>query len=61
MLSTLPSRDKYKTARLVLDEARPWDLAQALTRLELELDFTGPEEEGLSRVERRERLMMEAA
>ncbi|WP_082631151.1 ImmA/IrrE family metallo-endopeptidase [Roseovarius atlanticus] len=47
--------------RLVLDEARPWDLAQALTRLELELDFTGPEEEGLSRVERRERLMMEAA
>ncbi len=47
--------------RLVLDEARPWDLAQALTRLELELDFTGPEEEGLSRVERRERLMVEAA
>ena len=47
--------------RLVLDEARPWDIAQALTRLELELDFTGPEEEGLSRVERRERLMVEAA
>lgn len=47
--------------RLVLDEARPWDLEQALTRLELDLDFTGPEEEGLSRVERRERLMMEAA
>ncbi|WP_306116238.1 ImmA/IrrE family metallo-endopeptidase [Roseovarius sp. MMSF_3305] len=47
--------------RLVLDETRPWDLAQALTRLELELDFTGPEEEGLSRVERRERLMVEAA
>ena len=47
--------------RLVLDEARPWDLEQTLTRLELNLDFTGPEEEGLSRVERRERLMREAA
>ncbi|MEM1289426.1 MAG: ImmA/IrrE family metallo-endopeptidase [Pseudomonadota bacterium] len=47
--------------RLVLDEARPWDAAQKLTRFELDLDFTGPEEEGLSRVERRERLTLEAA
>lgn len=46
---------------LVLDEARPWDVEQTLTRLELDLDFTGPEEEGLSRVERRERLVMGAA
>lgn len=47
--------------RLVLDEARPWDVEQTLNRLELDLDFTGPEEEGLSRVERRERLTLEAA
>ena len=47
--------------RLVLDEVRPWDIEQAITRLELNLDFTGPEEEGLSRVERRGRLTTEAA
>ena len=47
--------------QLVLDEVRPWDLEQTLTRLELILDFTGPEVEGLSRVERRERLVREAA
>lgn len=47
--------------RLVLEEARPWDLEQKLTRLELDLDFTGPEEEGLSRAERLERLTLEAA
>ncbi|MCO6364374.1 ImmA/IrrE family metallo-endopeptidase [Paracoccus sp. 08] len=46
--------------RLVLDEVRPWDSDQVLTRLELDFDFTGPEEEGLSRIERRERLMLEA-
>ncbi len=52
--------DDYR-GRLILDEARPWDLEQTLTRFELDVDFTGPEEEGLSRVERRERLTLEAA
>jgi len=52
--------DDYR-GRLILDEVRPWDIEQTLTRLELNLDFTGPEEEGLSRVERRERLTREAA
>ena len=45
--------------RLVLDEARPWDSSQSLSRLEFNLDFTGPEEAGLSRAERRQ--MLEAA
>lgn len=44
---------------VVLDETRPWDRAQRLSRLELELDFTGPEEVGLSQAERRQ--MLEAA
>lgn len=44
---------------VVLDESRPWDRTQRLSRLELELDFTGPEEAGLSRAERRQ--MLEAA
>ncbi|MEM1052785.1 MAG: ImmA/IrrE family metallo-endopeptidase [Pseudomonadota bacterium] len=45
--------------RLVLDEARPWDPTQSLSRLELDMDFTGPEAIGLSRAERRH--MLEAA
>lgn len=45
--------------RLVLNEARPWNPAQSITRLELNLDLTGPEMEGLSRAERRQ--MLEAA
>lgn len=50
--------DEYR-GRLVLDEARPWDRSQSLSRLEFDLDFTGPEEAGLSRAERRQ--MLEAA
>ena len=50
--------DEYR-GRLILDEARPWDPSQSLTRLEMELDLTGPEEKGLSRAERRQ--MLEAA
>ena len=52
--------DDYR-GRLILDEVRPWDIEQTLARLELNLDFTDPEEEGLSRIERRERLTKEAA
>lgn len=50
--------DEYR-GRVVLDEIRPWDQSQRLSRLELELDFTGPEEAGLSRAERRH--ILEAA
>ena len=50
--------DEYR-GRLVLDEARPWDPSQSLSRLEFDLDLTGPEEAGLSRAERRQ--MLEAA
>lgn len=50
--------DEYR-GRLVLDEARPWARSQSLSRLEFEFDFTGPEEAGLSRAERRQ--MLEAA
>jgi len=50
--------EEYR-GRIVLDETRPWDPDQSRERLELELDFTGPEEAGLSRAERRQ--MLEAA
>ena len=50
--------DEYR-GRIVLDETRPWDPEQSRERLELDLDFTGPEEAGLSRAERRQ--MLEAA
>lgn len=47
--------EEYR-GRVVLEEARPWDMSQRLSQLELEMDMTGPEEEGLSRAERRRRL-----
>ncbi|MEM7668194.1 MAG: ImmA/IrrE family metallo-endopeptidase [Pseudomonadota bacterium] len=47
--------DEFR-GRMVLEETRPWDVSQRLTRLELEMDMSGPEEEGLSRAERRRRL-----
>jgi hypothetical protein len=50
--------EEYR-GRLVLNEARPWNPLQSIARLELDLDLTGPEEEGLSRAERRQ--MLEAA
>lgn len=50
--------EEYR-GRLVLNEARPWNPTQSISRLELDFDFTGPEEEGLSRAERRQ--MLEAA
>jgi Zn-dependent peptidase ImmA (M78 family) len=45
--------------KLALDECRPWQPNEPLASLKLEYDFTGPEEEGLSRAERRQ--MLEAA
>jgi Zn-dependent peptidase ImmA (M78 family) len=45
--------------RLALDERRPWDPNPPLSSLAVEVDLTGPEEEGLSRAERR--VLLEAA
>ena len=45
--------------RLALDERRPWDPDPPLSSLVVEIDLTGPEEEGLSRAERR--ILLEAA
>ena len=44
---------------LQLDERRPWEPEPPLSRLWLDFDLTGPEEEGLSRAERRR--LLEAA
>ena len=44
---------------LSLDERRPWDPDPPLSSLKVEFDLTGPEEEGLSRAERRS--LLEAA
>ena len=45
--------------RVSLGEFRPWQPGRLLNRLELDYDLTGPEHEGLSRVERR--MVLEAA
>jgi Zn-dependent peptidase ImmA (M78 family) len=42
-----------------LDERRPWDPDPPLSSLQIEFDLTGPEQEGLSRTERRS--LLEAA
>lgn len=41
---------------MFLKEARPWDDNQCISKIEFKMDFTGPEEEGLSRAERRDML-----
>lgn len=45
---------KAQYGELSLSEARPWQPSEALAELRLDYDFTGPEEEGLSRAERRQ-------
>jgi Zn-dependent peptidase ImmA (M78 family) len=45
--------DSAQSGRVALDERRPWQPAQPLNQLVLFYDLTGPEEEGLSRAERR--------
>jgi len=50
--------DTYR-GRMALDERRPWDSDPPLSSLTVEVDLTGPEEEGLSRAERRS--LLEAA
>lgn len=44
---------------LLIEEFRPWQPSPALSQLALDFDLTGPEEEGLSRAERRR--LLEAA
>lgn len=39
--------------RVSLEECRPWQPSESLKNLTLDYDLTGPEEEGLSRAERR--------
>ena len=43
-----------QSGRVALDERRPWQPATPLNQLVLNYDLTGPEEEGLSRAERRQ-------
>lgn len=50
--------DTYR-GRLAIDERRPWDPDPPLATLAVDVDLTGPEQEGLSRVERRR--LLEAA
>jgi Zn-dependent peptidase ImmA (M78 family) len=56
-LTASPSEDRRGSLRI--DERRPWEPDPPRTCLELEYDLTGPEEEGLSRAERRR--LLEAA
>jgi hypothetical protein len=39
-----------------LNERRPWQPAAPISKVTLKYDFTGPEEKGLSRAERRQAL-----
>lgn len=50
--------DTYR-GRLSIDERRPWDPDPPLATLAVEVDLTGPEQEGFSRAERRR--LLEAA
>ena len=45
--------------RIALDERRPWESNEPIASFNVEFDLTGPEEEGLSRSERRS--LLEAA
>jgi Zn-dependent peptidase ImmA (M78 family) len=45
--------ERANEGRVALSEARPWESSTPLSKLILTYDFTGPEEEGFSRAERR--------
>lgn len=51
--------EEARRGYLSLDECRPWQPGKPITRVAFEYDFTGPEEKGLSRAERRQ--LLEAA
>jgi Zn-dependent peptidase ImmA (M78 family) len=48
-----------RRGRMSLEERRPWEADPPLATLSVDFDLTGPEEEGLSRAERR--VLLEAA
>jgi Zn-dependent peptidase ImmA (M78 family) len=48
--------EQAQRGELSLSETRPWQPTAPITELKLNYDFTGPEEEGLSRAERRQAL-----
>jgi Zn-dependent peptidase ImmA (M78 family) len=51
--------ERAARGQVSLNECRPWQSAAPILRVTLNYDFTGPEEEGLSRAERRQ--LLEAA
>jgi Zn-dependent peptidase ImmA (M78 family)/predicted secreted protein len=57
--SVTAALEQAQRGEISLAESRPWQPSEPITELYLEYDFTGPEEEGLSRVERRH--LLEAA
>lgn len=48
--------EQGQRGQVSLDEARPWQRSAPISRVTLNYDFTGPEEEGFSRAERRQLL-----
>jgi Zn-dependent peptidase ImmA (M78 family) len=57
--SVTAALEQAQRGEILLAESRPWQLNAPISNLRFEYDFTGPEEEGLSRVERRH--LLEAA
>ena len=57
--SVTAALEQAQRGAVSLVECRPWQPGEAITNLSFEYDFTGPEEEGFSRAERR--YLLEAA
>ncbi len=51
--------EQAQRGQVCLDECRPWQPSAPIARVTFEYDFTGPEEKGFSRAERRQ--LLEAA
>jgi chagasin family peptidase inhibitor I42/uncharacterized protein DUF955 len=54
--SVTAALEQAQRGEISLVECRPWQPGEPITNLRFEYDFTGPEEEGFSRAERRYRL-----
>jgi Zn-dependent peptidase ImmA (M78 family) len=54
--SVTAAPEQAQRGEISLVESRPWQPSQPITNLRFEYDFTGPEEEGFSRAERRHQL-----